>query len=68
MEKPKKTIFPGVLWILPILFGLIGGVIAGLIASLKYEASWWELVLVGFIINVLVVIGYILLFTSLLFL
>lgn len=46
--------FPGVLWLLPICFGLVGGAIAGLIASLKYQASWWELVAGGLIINMAV--------------
>jgi len=46
-----KRRFPGVLWLLPICFGLFGGVIAGLVASLKYQASWWELVVGGLIIN-----------------
>lgn len=54
-----KRRFPGVLWLLPICFGLFGGVVAGLIASMKYQASWWELVVAGFIINLAV---YVLIF------
>jgi len=46
-----KRRFPGVLWLLPICFGLFGGVIAGLVASIKYQASWWELVVAGLLIN-----------------
>ncbi len=43
----NKSNFPGVLWILPVLFGIIGGTIAALISNLKYQASWLELFLVG---------------------
>jgi len=53
-----KRRFPGVLWLLPILLGVTGGVVAALIASLKYQASWWELLAVGFIVNFLIVIFY----------
>ena len=48
-----KKRFPGVLWLLPILFGIIGGVVASLIASLKYEATWWPLFVVGLAISFL---------------
>ena len=56
-----KQRFPGVLWLLPIGFGLFGGVVAGLIASMKYQASWWELVVAGLLINlaIFVMIFYI---------
>ncbi len=60
--KEKKEVnrrkFPGVLWLLPIFLGLIGGIVAALIADMKYQASWWELFLVGFIINTLAIIAY----------
>ena len=45
--------FPGVLWLLPIHFGIVGGVIAALIAVTVYESSWWELYLAGMLISVL---------------
>ncbi len=54
----ERRRFPGVLWILPIFFGLIGGIIAALISGLKYQASWWELLLVGFLINVVIGVIY----------
>ena len=53
-----KRSFPGVLWLLPICFGLFGGIVAGLIASLKYQASWWELAVAGFAVSFLVMAGY----------
>jgi len=56
METERR--FPGVLWLLPICFGLVGGVIAALIASLKYQASWLELALVGLIVTVVAMFGY----------
>ena len=42
------------LWILPLFFGLFGGIIAALFAGMKYEARWWDLVVFGFVVQVLV--------------
>ena len=36
-EKPR---FPGVLWLLPIFFGLLGGIISAMISSIKYHSIW----------------------------
>jgi len=47
-----KQRFPGVLWLLPICFGIIGGTIAAFIASIKYQASWWELFVAGLIVSI----------------
>jgi len=58
--------FPGVLWLMPIFFGIIGGVLAAMIASLKYEASWWELVVVGLIVTCIGVIAYVIFYVQLL--
>ena len=52
IEKPSKNKFPGALWLLPIFFGVIGGIIAALIASIKYNASWWELLVGGICITI----------------
>ncbi len=52
--------FPGVLWLLPVFFGLTGGIIAALIASMKYQASWIELFIVGLFIQVLIIVGIVL--------
>jgi len=56
-----KKRFPCVLWALPICFGLLGGVVAGCISSMKYQGSWWELVVVGFMINLFLTLAWILL-------
>ena len=48
----EKKGFPMVLWLLPIFFGLFGGIIAALISNLKYEASWIELFMVGLILQI----------------
>ena len=61
-----KGKIPGVLWVLPILFGIIGGIVAGLIASLKYEASWWELLLAGFLCSIFYLFLSIILFVVIL--
>jgi uncharacterized membrane protein len=53
--------FPGILWILPICFGVIGGVIAALISSLKYGAGWWGLFITGFIISAVTFLVYLIL-------
>lgn len=57
--------FPGILWLLPIFFGLTGGILAGFISSLKYQDSWWELVLAGFVVSCLAVVAYLLLMQEL---
>ena len=44
---------PHSLWILPLLFGIIGGVVAALIADLKCKASWWELMVVGVMVSII---------------
>jgi len=54
IPKPIRKSFPGTLWLLPIFFGFIGGIIAALIADIKYQASWWELLVAGILINVLI--------------
>jgi len=53
LVKKTKPKFPGSLWILPIFFGVIGGIIAAFIVDLKYKASWWELLVAGVIVTVL---------------
>ena len=60
----KVKRFPGVLWILPICLGAVGGIVAALIASLKYQASWWELFTVGVIINLFPYIAWVLIITD----
>ena len=64
IENEKKEItarkFPGVLWLLPIFFGLLGGIVAAMISSMKYQASWWELFTVGLIITLGEVLIYVL--------
>jgi len=55
----KKHSFPGVLWLLPIFFGPFGGIIAALVSSMKYNASWWELLVVGLFMPVVyLALGY----------
>ena len=48
----EKKRFPAALWLLPLFFGLVGGIIAALISNLKYEASWIELFMVGLILQI----------------
>ncbi len=47
----KKT--PGVIWLLPIVFGVIGGVVAALIVGIKYRNSWWQFLVVGIVLSVI---------------
>ena len=63
METTTKKKFPGVLWILPIFFGLIGGIISAVIAGAAFKASWWELLFAGIAMNAAWGIVYILLIT-----
>lgn len=51
--KPTRKRYPGVLWLLPLFLGVVGGIIAALISALKYQASWWELLVVGIIMTFL---------------
>lgn len=51
-QKASQKSFPGTLWLLPIFFGVIGGIIASLIANMKYKASWWELLVAGILISI----------------
>lgn len=53
----ERERFPGVLWILPIFFGFIGGTIGALIAGCCYRDTWWELFLIGIIIQVMALVG-----------
>ena len=62
--RATKNRFPGVLWLLPIFFGLLGGIVAAMISSMKYQASWWELATVGGIITVLQILAYVLFFEA----
>ena len=52
-RKPTRRRFPASLWLLPLFFGILGGIAAALVADLKYKASWWELFLGGIIISFL---------------
>lgn len=53
VAKPVRNRYPGVLWLLPIFFGILGGIIASMFASMKYKAGWVELITVGIIISIL---------------
>jgi hypothetical protein len=63
-DKRGRRTFPGILWLLPICFGLLGGIIAALIADMKYHASWWELLITGLVLTFLVVLIYLLIFAA----
>lgn len=54
-ERVNIALYPSVLWILPIVYGLIGGIIAAMFASIKYHSPWGRLFLVGLIVQVIVV-------------
>ena len=44
---------PGVLWILPIFLGLVGGVVASLIASIKYQPQGASYLVAGIVSSVI---------------
>jgi hypothetical protein len=50
---PTNNKVPGTLWVLPILFGVVGGAFASIIADLKYHAPWKRYLAVGVIISVI---------------
>jgi hypothetical protein len=49
----KENKFPSVLWLLPILFGFVGGIVAAFISNIAYKASWWKLFVIGICITLL---------------
>ncbi len=53
IDNTEQNSYPGVLWLLPILFGIVGGTIAALIASMKYQAKWSSLFIVGLVITLI---------------
>lgn len=56
MDEERRG-FPGSLWLFPIFFGLLGGIIASLIADMKYNAGWLELFIVGLILQLMYIAG-----------
>ncbi len=49
---------PGALWLLPIFFGVIGGIVSSIIVSCKYSGPWWPYTVVGLIINFLIFLAW----------
>lgn len=62
MEKVFRNRYPGVLWLLPVFFGLIGGIIAAMFASIKYQAEWWDLFLIGLLFSIAYAAGMVVLY------
>lgn len=48
---------PGSLFLLPIFFGLFGGIVAAIIADLR-GASWVGLFFIGLVVQILVALGW----------
>jgi hypothetical protein len=44
---PQKKGLPGSMYILPVFFGIIGGIIGALIAAKAYKTKWWPMLVVG---------------------
>ena len=51
METSKKTTIPNWVWVVPILFGALGGTISWAILRKRKHAGW--LFIIGFIVTVL---------------
>lgn len=51
MENIKAEKPSGALWILPIVFGFLGGTIAAVIVGTKYGHGWLEFFLVGIVMS-----------------
>lgn len=56
--KPISKGFPGALWLLPIFLGIIGGIIASIIAGTVYHAKWWPLLVGGIMLTIIWYIVY----------
>ena len=56
--KPQSQGFPKSLYLLPVLFGVIGGIIGALIVARVYKTKWWQMILVGIITSVIAYVIY----------
>jgi hypothetical protein len=50
-NAPVKKGFPGTLFLLPIFLGTIGGITGAIIAVKVYKSKWWQMIVVGIIMN-----------------
>ena len=57
-----RNTYPGVLWLLPILFGAAGGVVSAFIIGMAYRGDWFPHVVVGIAITFITVLAFGLLF------
>jgi hypothetical protein len=55
---------PGVLWLLPIFMGFFGGIVASVIAGCAFRSRWWDLFIIGFLVQVVYIVGIILFYHS----
>ena len=53
VSETASSRFPNALYLLPIFFGIFGGIVAALIAAQKYKVKWWQLIAVGLLSSVL---------------
>jgi len=56
--KPQSKGFPKSLYLLPVFFGVIGGIIGALIVARVYKTKWWQMILVGIITSVIAYVIY----------
>ena len=47
VSETASSRFPNSLYLLPIFFGIIGGIIGALIAAKAYKTKWWPMLIVG---------------------
>jgi hypothetical protein len=66
-DAPKKIEgkgFPSSLFLLPILLGLIGGIIGAFIAAQTYKSTWWQLIAMGLIFSGIWTFVFVFIFAS----
>lgn len=56
VSETASSRFPNALYLLPIFFGIFGGIVAALIAAQKYKVKWWQLIVLGLLSSALVYI------------
>lgn len=56
--QSKGKGFPKSLYLLPVFFGVIGGIIGALIVARIYKTKWWQMILVGIITSVIAYVIY----------
>lgn len=59
--EPSRKGFPSALFLLPILLGMIGGIVGAMLAARVYKSRWWQMIAMGIVFSVIWYVVYIIL-------